>query len=146
MRVTKVCEVCRKPYPSYAASDTIVCKPCRKHLRGKNRYRNDREKCDRHGIGLGTLRRFGLELGLFVYERDERKCVLCASENDLTIDHIDGQGRGAWERGEEMNNDPNNLRLLCRSCHGRISGRLGKGVKKGVLGSSVEVRVIRHVA
>lgn len=43
-------------------------------------------------------------------------CSICNSEKDLTVDHIDGNGRNS----EKPNNNINNLRILCRKCHGII--------------------------
>lgn len=64
------------------------------------------------------LKRFGRNPKI-IYKRDKFKCVICGSKNDLTIDHIDGNGR----HSKKPNNDLNNLRTLCRSCHGREDGR-----------------------
>ena len=78
----------------------------------------------KYGIGINTIRRLGLQTALFIYDRDKRKCTICKDENDLTIDHIDGNGRHNLEKGLPMNNDLDNLRILCRRCHGSISGKL----------------------
>lgn len=60
-----------------------------------------------------------------VLERDGYCCVECGMTReehrdrwgrDLTIDHIDGEGRNS----EEPNNEMNNLRTLCLSDHTRI--------------------------
>ena len=64
------------------------------------------------------LRRFGRN-PKEIYERDNWKCVICFSKDDLTIDHIDGNGR----HNKKPNNNINNLRTLCRKCHGRIDGK-----------------------
>jgi 5-methylcytosine-specific restriction endonuclease McrA len=68
----------------------------------------------KNGIHIEVLRRFGRDPKI-IYERDGWKCVICWSKEDLTIDHIDGNGRYS----EHPNNDIENLRTLCRSCHGR---------------------------
>lgn len=56
--------------------------------------------------------------------RDLSSCVLCGinrSEHfikygrDITVDHIDGRGRGS----DEKNNDMDNLQTLCLGCHGK---------------------------
>lgn len=57
-----------------------------------------------------------------ILSRDGYRCRACgltrdehleAFRADLTIDHIDGRGRYA----ETPNNDPENLRTLCVTCH-----------------------------
>ncbi len=70
-------------------------------------------------------KRFGsLENKLNVFERDGYKCVKCNITMDqhlekyncqLTVDHIDGNGRFS----DSPNNDLNNLMTLCLSCHGK---------------------------
>lgn len=60
-----------------------------------------------------------------VLERDGYKCVICGMTNEehikkygriITIDHIDGNGRNH----NIKNNNIDNLRTLCLSCHGKI--------------------------
>lgn len=48
-----------------------------------------------------------------VLERDEHACVRCKSKRNLTIHHIDRNGRGK----AKPNNDLANLETLCRRCH-----------------------------
>jgi 5-methylcytosine-specific restriction endonuclease McrA len=99
--------------------------------RYKRRYKNiEKEKCDKYGIGLGTLRRYGLKIGLAVYDKFKRKCIECGEINDLTIHHLDGSGRNNENKGLPVNNELNNLILICRSCHGSIHGKQGGRGKK----------------
>ncbi|MBP9727276.1 MAG: HNH endonuclease [Gammaproteobacteria bacterium] len=70
-------------------------------------------------------KRFGsLENKLNAFERDGYMCVKCNMTMDqhlekyncqLTVDHIDGNGRNS----HSPNNDLNNLMTLCLSCHGK---------------------------
>lgn len=61
-------------------------------------------------------RRYGVNTRLWVYRylvlRDGEQCARCfetpTTQNKLDIDHIDG---------DHWNHDPDNLRLLCRSCN-----------------------------
>lgn len=57
-----------------------------------------------------------------VIQRDGEACVKCGMTRqehrarfgkDITVDHIDGKGRGS----EKKNNDPSNLQTLCSPCH-----------------------------
>jgi|TARA_Y100000296_G_scaffold63836_1_gene74451 hypothetical protein len=82
-----------------------------------NRYKID------YGLGAGTISRYGFRLALEVYERCNRRCVECGEENDLTIHHLDNQGRNYENKGLKVNNDKDNLIVLCRKCHGGLHSR-----------------------
>lgn len=67
--------------------------------------------------------------------RDGEKCVACGMTRmehrkkygrDITVDHIDGRGRNT----KDKNNELDNLRTLCLSCHGKsdIKRRLRRPV------------------
>jgi len=84
---------------------------------------------DHYGLGAGTILRYGFRLALKIYEKYNRKCSKCGSENDLTIHHLDNKGRNYVNKGLKANNDEDNLILICRKCHGRIHGKQGKGIK-----------------
>jgi len=45
------------------------------------------------------------------------ECYLCANDNKLVVHHRDGNN---GKMGNSLNNDPNNLVVLCRSCHATI--------------------------
>lgn len=49
-----------------------------------------------------------------------RKCILCSKDNDLIIHHKDGCN---GINGKPINNQPNNLFILCRSCHPKVHNR-----------------------
>ena len=82
-----------------------------------------REIKERYGFGIRTVRCLGLQLALYVYEKAGWKCKICSTREDLTVNHIDGNGRHNEERGLPVNNDPNNLEILCRKCHGSVDGK-----------------------
>lgn len=52
-----------------------------------------------------------------VFSRNNNMCVKCATDNDLTIDHIVPVSRGGT-------NDLWNLQTLCRSCNSKKGARL----------------------
>jgi len=58
----------------------------------------------------------------YLVVRDGEKCSCCrhtaTTQNPLDIDHIDGNPK---------NNDPSNLRLLCRRCNVKEANRLAAG-------------------
>lgn len=114
-----------------------VCNKCRAIINRKytDYYKNYKRKPslkrkyfyqiykEKYGIGERTIRTYGLKLALEIYDNADRKCKECGSEYDLTIHHIDGNGRHNQEKGLPMNNDINNLIVLCRKCHGSIHGK-----------------------
>lgn len=92
----------------------------RKAYQGK-KYRlehpQDKSIVAMHKIRFGGLRRL-------ILERDNFMCVDCGMTSiqhkekwgrELTINHIDGNGRNSLQ----PNNKPSNLETLCFKCHGR---------------------------
>ena len=51
-------------------------------------------------------------------ERDNHSCVICNSNENVVVHHIDGRGRGVGK--EERNNALKNLITLCRVCHPKV--------------------------
>lgn len=96
----------------------------RKKVNYKNYYLENCAK--KYNLGTGTIKRYGLNLALFIYTRDNRKCKKCGTINDLTIHHLDGKGRHNEEKKLEVNNNPSNLIILCRKCHGSIHSKNNK--------------------
>lgn len=45
-----------------------------------------------------------------VFEKDEYKCKICGTENNLGVDHINPLSKGG-------NNNISNLRVLCNTCN-----------------------------
>jgi len=84
----------------------------------------------RYGISVKAIQLLGLKLALNVYDRAKRKCEKCSATNDLTIHHIDGNGRHNQEKKLKVNNNSDNLQVLCRKCHGSIHGKESRGISK----------------
>ena len=57
------------------------------------------------------------EVRRLVYERDEFRCVICGTTDDLTLDHAH-----PWSLGGS--DDESNLRTLCRSCNSSKGARI----------------------
>lgn len=57
-------------------------------------------------------KRFGVLDREEILKRFNNKCCCCGTDKKLAIHHIDGNGRG-----KVPNNNPNNLEVLCSSCH-----------------------------
>ncbi len=137
MKLCKECHILLPPTSFRSLRDgksniwypRIVCRSCEYVKNSKRetvkRYRKlHAEKTKAmYGIGIATIRRFGLRTALFVYDRAKRKCELCNDANNLTIHHKDGNGRHNEEKGLPVNNDHSNLQVLCRSCHGGLHSR-----------------------
>ena len=102
------------------------CKKCCKE-RHKSYTKKYNSKLKPLGLSIATVQRYGFETALKVYERDKRQCQICFESNDLTIHHKDGQGRHNKEKGLFVNNDIENLIVLCRKCHGGIHSKQGGG-------------------
>lgn len=86
----------------------------------KYALRNRTETMEKYGVSVKTIERHGLETVMTAYENADRKCSECESEKDLTIHHKDHNGRNKMDSKEPVNNNLDNLTILCRSCHGRL--------------------------
>ena len=132
----KICFKCKKDKPTsefYTDKRNLsrlysYCKNCQSEYSYAIQKRHFISIKNNYGLGAGTIQRYGFKLALDVYERAGRKCELCDEVNDLTLHHKDGLGRGFQEKGGTPNNNPENLQVLCRKCHGSIEGRRGKGI------------------
>ena len=89
-------------------------------------------------IGSMHRARFG-GLRELVFERDNYCCVICGMTReshkeefgrDLTINHINGEGRHYMENGLNPDNRIKNMETLCLRCHGRIDGLKSQMLKK----------------
>jgi hypothetical protein len=57
----------------------------------------------------------------YIFDRDGRVCCECQATDNLTIDHITPRSCGGT-------NDPDNLRVLCRSCNASKGNRVQSNV------------------
>ena len=82
-----------------------------------------------------------------VLERDNYLCCVCGMtrkehkkkwKRDLTLDHIDGNGRYS----NKPNNNPDNIWTLCLSCHGKRDS-LGYLISKGKTVSAETIKSLR---
>jgi len=73
-------------------------------------------------ISKNCLYRHGLN-AIIIYKKYNKKCAYCGQNWDLTIHHLDNQGRNKIKKGLKPNNNINNLILICRKCHGSIHGK-----------------------
>jgi hypothetical protein len=113
--------------------------------------RNYRKRKEKKGLSFSTIRIYGFELALSVYEKYQRKCTTCKSELGLTIHHKDNKGVNYMEKGKQPNNSPDNLILLCRKCHGSIHGKQSQQMRRegkyqnyiGIPGQSWKKRNLR---
>lgn len=122
-----ICRVCKKEldedklFPSSIKYGNWICKKCQ-FVPHKERDKFKKIKDD-YGLGSGTIQRYGFRLALKIYEKFDRKCSNCGEENDLTIHHLDNNGRNKLEMGQEQNNSEDNLVIICRRCHGSLHAR-----------------------
>lgn len=86
------------------------------------------------GLSRGSVVRYGFELVTKIYEKFDKKCNRCGSQEYLSIHHIDNQGIANEKKGLKPNNQEENLELVCASCHGKITAtqQWGDGERKFV--------------
>lgn len=80
--------------------------------------RKNDEIIKKYGFAKGSLWRYDLETLIIVYKKYNYRCNDCKSKEKIVIHHIDGNGRNLINIGLKPNNNPSNLMLLCRHCHG----------------------------
>jgi hypothetical protein len=143
----KKCKICKtiKPTSEFYKTKGYFyneCKECGK-IRVRNwfreRYQNDPAFRNHHNAYKKTLneklknnngmsvsvmcRNGGRENVLAVYERDNNSCQRCGATENLCIHHRDGQGYWQRLKGKKMNNDLDNLVVLCDPCHSVVHSR-----------------------
>ena len=115
----------KKSYQAYLEKNKAVIRNMQKIWHQKNPEKNKeyRIKARPKRREFIDKVRFGIDRKL-IFERDNWSCQECGLTNvshinefgnQLTIDHIDGNGRN----NVNPNNEINNLRTLCLRCHGR---------------------------
>jgi 5-methylcytosine-specific restriction endonuclease McrA len=86
----------------------------RKAIAKKNNEKRKKERAEWH-----QLKSFGTVI-------DKECCAMCGTTDGgplgLVVHHRDGCN---GSRGTSVNNDPENLVVLCRSCHVRVHNRWG---------------------
>ena len=72
----------------------------------------------------------------YVIKRDGRVCALCQDRDALhyEVDHIQPISEGGT-------NEPSNLRVLCRRCHGKETGKLRKRLNASERARATEWRL-----
>lgn len=106
----KYLEMQRKTYHKHIEKRRKYSRELRKRLRKERGY--DGEDIRRNGEMAKQLQ--------------GKKCELCESINNLCIHHKDNNGRNALNKKLRPNNNPDNLIVLCQSCHGKLHYSLRK--------------------
>ena len=70
----------------------------------------------RRGNARGDRRAIPIGIRAYVMERDGYACLECGSTDDLSLDHIQPYSKGGTD-------EPDNLRVLCRSCNSKKGAR-----------------------
>ena len=92
----KYCTECKR------SVDRENCKGYYSRTYKKKGYNQARENNNAWKGGIGWYPKLKLEIG---------KCQECSSVENLLVHHIDT---------DRSNNDPSNLKVLCRRCHHRL--------------------------
>src|SRR3990172_4380554 len=132
-KLTSWCKKCKVEWNKNSVNYHQYQKKNREKIYKKKKQRRI-EIRTQYGLGAVTISRYGFKIALFVYDKADRKCEQCGDENDLTIHHLNGEGRHYQEKGGKPDNDIKNLVVWCRSCHGSFHGKQGKGIKKSKKG------------
>ena len=123
----KICEKCGKEYQEN--KHTPYQKFCSKGCQPKREYNQKwRSKYHTRLLKDEARKRDMLRIGTrreVILKRDEYKCRMCGSKENLLIHHKDGQGR----RSKKKNNKKSNLLTLCFPCHATVH-KLGLGYSK----------------
>ena len=126
----KRCSKCKKIKPlekfnhNYKCKDTYntVCKLCEQITKLKN-YNRRKEEAKKNGITLASIKLYGFEKAVELYNKFGKKCSICNKKEKLIIHHKDNNGYRLMRKGLEMNNNDDNLIILCNSCHAKIHNK-----------------------
>lgn len=77
----------------------------------------------KYGISSNQIYRYG-ENALNAVKKANGRCEKCGSKKNLVIHHKDNKGRNYVEKRLKLNNNLNNLIVLCVSCHSTLHGKL----------------------
>ena len=122
------CKACQAAYAHkrYLENKDHILEQERKWRERRPTYMRDyslahrKQTKTKYGVSVKTIERFGLKIVLAVYDKAGRKCQQCGEVNDLTVHHGDRNGRNNQDKGLPANNSLENLKILCRRCHGKI--------------------------
>lgn len=123
LKVAKKCLVCGNPMMAKGYCSKHYARLWRNGtLERKNRSWKGLPKPIYKSVSSMHKRRFG-GFREYVIQRDGEMCTMCGLTRvehkkiykmDITVNHIDKQGRYA----PVQNNDPDNMETLCLKCHG----------------------------
>lgn len=93
-------------------------------------YRDDMKI--KYGVSVSTLTRYGRKTIEVLFKTREMKCAWCGELEDLTIHHKDNLGINMYKAKlkKKMNNNIDNLEIVCRKCHGGYHAKTRK-VQRG---------------
>lgn len=92
----------------------------RARLWAKNNPEKRREVSKRDNAKRSTLKKVWHQLKRYGNVIEMNDCVLCDTEKQLVVHHRDGNN---GKLGRVLNNDRDNLVVLCKSCHPKVHYR-----------------------
>jgi hypothetical protein len=112
----KICKQCEQNKQHKALG---LCQQCYykiyNHKYRQNLKQNDPKKYNDY---KNSWRNGGDKVQKIVFDKFDNKCAECHDDYDLVIHHLDNNGRSKFS--DKLNNNIENLVLLCRSCHAYI--------------------------
>ena len=72
--------------------------------------------------------------GMFVLDREQGKCQMCGNDENTVIHHAN-----------EFSNNPDDLMVLCKSCHAKLHAKMKEGDKRGTLSTPCPAAVPENV-
>ena len=113
-----ICDMCEKddgrPTLYWKERDFDLCYECLENLYKYHNFISDSDKKD-HGIEV-IRKKISEKIRNRIFKRDDYKCKICGSKDNLIIDHIIPFSKGGIT-------EIDNLQTLCKNCNSK------KGIK-----------------
>lgn len=127
-KITCECDNCKKIYSmeyrnylKWKIDDKIYCNNCKNTLfhSGENSYRYNKDLTELERE-YGRYHKENREFIRICLNRDEYKCTICNSKEELQVHHLE-----AYSKYKNLRYDINNGITLCKKCHTRFHSIYG---------------------
>jgi len=115
-----ICDMCNKddgrPTLYWKERDFDLCYECLEKLYKYNDFISTTDK--KGNMGVKVIRKtISEKIRNRIFKRDNYKCKICGSKDDLVIDHIIPFSKGGIT-------EINNLQTLCKSCNSKKGNKI----------------------